>query len=340
MIRQYYKSDNVLKIVKEDENAYFIRYAYKKIFEDNEDFILIVTGKRGKGKSYASLRTGQTFSNYVNIPFNVQDNVKYTVKALLNTVNSEKYQSGTVIIMEEAGVHANARKFMSEVNSAINFLIQTVRTRHYFFIFNLPMIKMMDFSVRNMASAKIEIIAKIKSEKVSIGKFYLLNYNESMKRDERRFLRLKRRGEMKLSVIKLIKFRLPSPDIIVEYEKKKKEYTAKLYSDLENSISGEMGEIELDNSAGNLSEYSTVDEKLLNNLIYLRNNERLKNDQISAITGISPKIVKKMFRLARERNIKVKTNLIRDDEFNVFGINYYKDKWRKINEVVENGNKT
>lgn len=325
------RTNDTLLVVNKAPRSYLIKYILHKILEDNEDFVLIVTGKRGRGKSYASLRIGETIASELGIPFSVQDNVKYTVKAMLNTVNSLKFSTGTPIIMEEAGVHANARKFMSEVNAALNFFTQTVRTRHYCIIFNLPKAKMVDFSVRNLATARIEIIAKDKPRKVSIGKMYLLDYDEFTKREWRRNLRIKIQGKMKLCVLKQIEFTLPSPEIVEAYEEKKKTYTAKLYTDLENSISGEFGEIELNKEdLEDTPTKSGVNLEFVKKLLSLKNNYGLGLYQLQEVTGYKTGVIKSVFKYAKDNGMWIRGRKIPRAEYDLYGVDAYKELWKKI----------
>jgi hypothetical protein len=334
------RSSDTLLVVHKEPKSYLIKYIHKKIFKDNEDFVLIVTGKRGRGKSYASLRLGESFANEIGIPFNVQDNVKYTVRAMLSSVNSLKFAQGTPIIMEEAGVHANARKFMSEVNAALNFFTQTVRTRHYFIIFNLPKAKMVDFSVRNMASARLEIIAKDPARKVSIGKLYLLDYDEFTKKEWRRNLRIAVRGKMKLSVLKLIEFALPSEQVRIEYEEKKKIYTAKLYDDLEGSISGEFGEIELGDETEDTPTKAGVNVDFVKKVIALRNEYGLNLNQMKEVTGYKNSVIKGVFKFAKDNGMYVRKKKLPQAEFDLYGIDSYKEQWKRLMKVkYEEGEK-
>jgi hypothetical protein len=329
------KSEYIMTVYKPPK-SYLLKYIWKKLYEDHEDFILLVVGKRGKGKSYASLRIGETHSNNLGIPFTVADNVKYTVKSMLNSVNSLVHAEGSCIVMEEAGVHANARKFMAEVNMALNFFTQTVRTRHYLIIFNLPKSKMTDFSVRSLASARLEIIKKDKQKMVSVGKLYLLDYDEFTKKEWRRFLRIRMRGQRKLHCVKAIEFALPSEQIIKDYEVKKKAYTAQLYKDLEGSIGDEMGEIELENS--NLEDTPTasgVNLEFVKKMVKLVNEYGLKANMLKEVTGYKPGVIRSVLKFAKDQGMYVRKSGIRREEFDLYGVEAYKKAWKELIRVKE-----
>lgn len=327
------KSEYILRLNKEPK-SYLMRYIHKKVYDDHEDFILLVVGKRGKGKSYASMRIAETWSNDKGIPFSVADNVKYTVKSMLSSVNSLRHAEGSCIIMEEAGVHANARKFMAEVNMALNFFTQTVRTRHYLIIFNLPKSKMTDFSVRSMASGRLEIFKKDKKRMLTIGKLYLLDYDEFTKKEWRRFLRVRMQGQKKLHVVKAIEFALPSPEIIRDYEIKKKAYTERLYKDLEFSIGNEMGEIELENA--NLEDTpsaSGVNLEFVKKILALKNDYGLKMRMMQEVTGYKQGVLTSVFKFAKDNGLFVRKGGINRTEFDLYGVDSYRNAWKQIMRI-------
>lgn len=298
--------------------SYFLHFVYKKIMVDHEDFILVVVGRKGRGKSYASIRTAEKWSNGLGVDFNIRDNVKHTVKSTLVAINSGNLEVGSPIIIEEMGVLANSRDFMSTVNKVLSFLAQTVRVKHYFIIINVPKWKMIDKSVRVLANARLEILRKNISNKTTTGKLYLLEYEDTQKEKEwRRFLRFKVMNVRKLYVLKNIIFHLPSEELCTAYEEKKIDYTNKLYSDLENSLEPEMGEIDAVGTGLGSSQASAL---------RLFNEEHLSLRQIARVFGVRQKSVSNWISGARKHGEKITHGKkLSDGEFMQKGVLYYRD---------------
>jgi len=297
--------------------SYVLDYFYRKITKDGEDVFVVVTGKKGKGKSFASIRLGEVFSGeYTHLPFSIGTNVKHTVKGLLRLVNSGDLPEGSVIVMEEVGVGANARDFMKQVNKALNFLSQTIRFRHYMIIFNVPNWGLIDKSLRVLSSARIEMLSKNKKEGYSRGKLYLLDYDDYNGKEWRRFLRLKWEGVKRLGVVKDVYFGLPSDVLIREYLEKKENYSNQLYKDLERSIDFEFGDIE--------SESEQESGDVLDHFVRLYNEFKLSRKQICGVLGINVKGYRHYTRLVKEKGLVLKGGKRMDDlSYNAKGRDYF-----------------
>lgn len=321
------KSDNFLLVYKDGQirfGSYILHFIHKKIITDREDFILVIVGRKGRGKSYSSMEIADVWSQGLGVDFNVEDNIKHTVKSTLQAINSGNLVEGSPIIIEEMGVIANNREFMSTVNKVLSFIAQTVRTKHYLIIVNVPKWKMIDKSVRMLANARLEIQRKSMKEQCTYGKFYLLEYEDTQREKEwRRFLRFKVMNKRKLFFVRDVKFHIPRPELCVAYEEKKAKYTQKLYADLESSLEPEMGEIDANVSGMGSSQAGAL---------YLFNEQRLNMRQIARVFGVRLKVVASWIRAARESGQRVRRDSknVSDSDFDSKGVLY----WRSL--VKEN----
>ena len=312
--------------------SYFLHFVYKKIFIDNEDFILVVVGRKGRGKSYASLSIGEVWSKGLGLDFNVDDNVKHTVGSVLKVVKSNILTAGSVLVIEEMGVSANSRNFMSNVNKSLSTLAQTIRLKHYFIIVNVPKYTMIDKNVRMLTNARLEILRKDMSANLSYGKVYLLEYEDAQRQKEwRRFLRFRVMGKRKLHVIDSICFGLPSRSVCEEYELKKSKYTDKLYDDVFNELEYEVGEIEGDDSDG--GEVGGGIGRSAGLAVRLFNECSLSKKQIAIVFGIRNKVVSGWFRASDRAGVVVLTGRrLSDSDFYAKGLEY----WRGVLKSFEN----
>lgn len=111
---------------------------------------LMITGKMGSGKSWASLKfaeeivkqTGGKFTNK-HIVSNLEDFMQ-----LYN--DKELCPSGSVIIFEEVGVNINSKKAMSKLNIIFSDVFQTSRYKELLIIMNAPAISFLDKTPRSL----------------------------------------------------------------------------------------------------------------------------------------------------------------------------------------------
>ncbi len=102
----------------------------KSVLTQNNDFLFIIDGKVGLGKTTLSLQ----LALYLNPKFKLSQ-VCFTPKQLMDTII--KAPKGSAIILDEA-MTLNARNSMTEWNKRVNDLLSRIRSHNLFIILNLP----------------------------------------------------------------------------------------------------------------------------------------------------------------------------------------------------------
>lgn len=103
---------------------------WKRLHKDDSDFLMLIVGPRGSGKSTAAVR----LCELVDKDFTI-DNVVFTPEQFSDLVNSGRLKEGAAILFDEIGVGANSREWYSMGNKLLNFFTQVSRTMHLFCVF-------------------------------------------------------------------------------------------------------------------------------------------------------------------------------------------------------------
>lgn len=221
------------------DNPILERLAWAKMWLENDNAIWTVVGDTGKGKSYASLRLGEILD-----PDFSADQVAQNVVEFLELVMDDSYGQGSVIVFEEASVEASAYDWHSASNRVFAKVLDTWRHQNRMAIINLPNFQALEKGARRRTNAIVEMQTAKPWMDYSQGKFLEVNYHPRFDDRNERFPII--RGKKR----KWIRFRMPSDDLVEEYEGMKSEYTSDLNEELlqellDTAEDGEMGPQEI-----------------------------------------------------------------------------------------------
>jgi len=260
-------------ILMKGRKPVLIHWAYDRVMNKNLNVLAAITGNPGSGKSYVSLRWGELQSERNGVEFSV-DNIVFTPKEFIRLINSGNLKRGSVIIMDEAGVAINSRKWQSSINLMVNYVIQTFRHQNYVVILNAPYFDFIDAAVRKMFHMMFEMDRIDHKEKVSWTRPKVIQVNQRTGHVYYKWLRFKFAGEQPMALDKA-GFRLPSKELRIAYEQKKKEYTTDLNKGLE---------VDLDmKDSTKPKELTDLQKRIIN----LRNEYGLNEVNIGAVMSIT-----------------------------------------------------
>ncbi len=207
-------------VLARPNEKYWIRYIKQRIAK-NKNFLGFIGGQTGSGKSWSSLRIAEELDNDFNI-----DRVVFSGLELMNLINSGKLKRGSVIVFEETGVEMNNRNWGSVINKMLNYLLQTFRHRGFILIMNSPYMDFIDAATRKLFHAEL-LTAGINLDKQQVRlKPQLIQYNGRLKKFYFKRLRvITPNGVVPVSFWNVAR---PSKELLVEYERKKREYTDRL----------------------------------------------------------------------------------------------------------------
>lgn len=218
------------------EQNFLYSNIYERLHSKKKNFILVVVGPTGSGKSYSALR----FCEQIDPSFNASRIVFYG-DDFLDIL--EQMKIGQFIIWDEAGVGIPARDWHSIINKTISYILQTYRKKRFGIIFTVPSFDFIDVHARKLVHALGKCSDNsINYEKKECGlQFYWLQYNpfvgpKGEGKIYKHYPRIKMNGEV--HVIKKLKFPLPSKKLRDDYEDKKDIFLDRLLKSAHGDIKG------------------------------------------------------------------------------------------------------
>jgi len=206
-----------------------IRGIRDRINHQNKNWLCIICGETGSGKSYSAL----AIAKLIDPSFNI-DRVVFTPEELIRLLNSRKLHKGNVIMFDEAGVGIPAREWYSLSNKAINYIFQTFRHENLGVIFTTPSFDFIDSQTRKLFHTYIQTISVNFKEKVVESRWFNLQYNPRFGQMYYKHFRVA--TEQGIIIVDPIEISKPPEDLVEAYENKKRQFTKVLKKDVESDI--------------------------------------------------------------------------------------------------------
>ncbi len=234
----------------------WIRWIRKRI-KNNLNFIALLTGETGIGKSWNAL----TIAYKLDPDFDSVEQVAFKFSALMRIIN--KFNNGgdddpndlhkkkiKICVFDEAQTDINRRDWQKKTNRFLLHLLSTFRHQNIIVLFTTPYEDYVDSAALKLFHAKFECKGWNKKTRRSRMRPKILQYNPRQKKFyEHSLFVIRGRG-----TTKLINWDIPAPPkhIIEPYEQAKFAFTnalnAKIYREMmqDEGITGETSEIILD----------------------------------------------------------------------------------------------
>lgn len=199
----------------------FIDRIRDRLLERNKNWLCVVCGDTGSGKSYSAISLACEVSTKERVF------VVFTPLEFLDLLNSGKLRKGDTIVADEFGVAMSSRDWYSIHNKLLSNVLQTFRHLNIAVIFTVPNLSFVDSNARKLYHCLLETCRIDYENQRSILKpFDILTSNRYSDGVTYAYPKFKiDNQEFKLTSIG---FDIPDEDLIEDYEARKKEYTAKL----------------------------------------------------------------------------------------------------------------
>lgn len=202
----------------------------KERIDRNQNFLGLITGPTGSGKSYIALHLAEQLDQEFNI-----DRVVFELTEFLDLIDSG-LPKGSVIVLDEAGVSMSARAWFSITNRFLSNVLQSFRYMNYIIFVTVPSAAMVDVDLRRLAHGTIETIGIDYNNKQNVFRF--LQYESNPRTGKLFFHYLKETCPGKKYKIKVKRYRLNMPSDILtkQYEKKKSEYLKEMRKQIKGRL--------------------------------------------------------------------------------------------------------
>lgn len=200
-------------------------YILQRVNARNTNFMGIIVGEVGTGKSWSSIAIAERLDPSFNV-----DRVYFDIKSLLKDLKSNKIKATQAVILDEAGVNASNRdSYMSDTNKVISFLNQTWRLKRIICFWTVPNISFIDkgtrgsfnmiFETKRILKSKNRVVISGKNIQVNqqSGKVYMKNWYDGAN---------------------IIQYKCPKPSLKLrrDYETKKEMFFNNLVNKLEKKL--------------------------------------------------------------------------------------------------------
>ncbi len=120
-------------------------YIYCRVNKQNKNFVLVINGSPGEGKSWTALQMGKNLD-----PEFDSSRILFSAEECIRLFQSGVLHKGSVIVGDEASSWLQARNFMTVQNKIFGTIMQTIRDKNYIFIFTYPRWDMVDKQIRQL----------------------------------------------------------------------------------------------------------------------------------------------------------------------------------------------
>lgn len=282
------------------------RWMVGRTTKQNKNNLVSLVGKTGSGKTYTAISISEIMSKMDGVPFTIE-HVVFSLRELMNLINSGKLKRGSKIVFDEPQVSIGAREFQSEANKVFNYLLSTFRHRNLTLFFCTPFETLLDKNTRRLFHARFETMSINRNNNTCRIKPRFLEYSDYKTEPYRKqlivmFKDKDSRGKSQ----KLFYWDVPKPskELIEQYEKKKLDFTNNLNKNISERLK-KFDESGNSLTAGQVEEITTrkpltpTQEKVMN---VLANN---KYEVASKILGISLSAIHKNKTLAEKKGYKL-----------------------------------
>ncbi len=218
-----------------------IQSVQKRLWKQNKNWLSIITGQTGSGKSWSALSLAEKID-----PSFDTSKVVLRPEKFMEKVAEREWGQGDVVVFDEAGAGMSAKAHMTKKNRIIDQVLQTFRRQNIAVIFTVPSKSNVDKSVRRLLHTYIETKTIDYINERNHLKWLEMDYNQ--KTDKIYYKYPQRRTESgALKKIKTVKMGKPSEDLIKAYEEKRSKYQDRKNNEFLDELQEKMSDSNSDN---------------------------------------------------------------------------------------------
>jgi ABC-type oligopeptide transport system ATPase subunit len=217
------------------------RWMVSRTMKQNKNNLISVVGKTGSGKTYTAISICEIMSEMDGVPFGI-DNVVFSLRELMDLINSGKLKRGSKIIFDEPQVSISAREFQSEANKVFNYLLSTFRHQNLTLFFCTPFETLLDKNSRRLFHARFETMSINKNNQTCRLKPRFIEYSDFKTEPYRKQMIIcfkDDKGSSKSRPLFYWDVPRPSKENEVIYEKMKVDFTTRLNKNISLELSNE-----------------------------------------------------------------------------------------------------
>jgi len=223
----------------------WVRWCVNRITKKNNSTNVRFVGDTGSGKSWSALSFCEMCSILLKRRITIND-VYFSIREVLDEISDNNPKRGTVFLIDEQQVEANAKDHQSKRAKAYSLLLSTVRSKGYIIVTTLPFSDMELKSVRRFFHVEVETHgANLATKTVRCTPRYLEYSRSKAEKVYRKRLVVSsidpKTGIMVNKKVSFWDIPKASQELIDAYELKKAIFQQKLYKRLSKELADEEG---------------------------------------------------------------------------------------------------
>lgn len=171
-----------------------LSYIRNQLENQDQNYLIIVCGKTGSGKSTWAASLCKEFDKN----FKIKERCVFFPKQFIELTDTN-LPKASAIMYDDAGVSVNARKWWSSVNQAVASVAMTFRTDNLLLVVTVPDFSYIDTQIRKLFDLYVELVGVNRRGKKAIGRVRYIQIN-------------RRKGEM---YVKRLRVLLKGREVIV-----------------------------------------------------------------------------------------------------------------------------
>ena len=286
------------------------RWLVSRTMRKNQNNLISIIGKTGSGKTFSAISICEIMSKLDGVPFTI-DHIVFSLRELMELINSGKLKRGSKIIFDEPQVSISARDFQSEANKVFNYLLTTFRHRNLTLFFCTPFESLLDKNTRRLFHARFETMSINKNTQTCRLKPRYIEYSDFKAEAYRKQLIIVSKddkGNNKSQ--KLFYWDVPRPSKELEdlYEEKKLKFTNNLNKNITQRLikydeSGDSVTAEYKEETIKRKELTPTQEKVMK--VFANIKESNKFVRAREILGLSMSVIHNHMKLAKKKGYKL-----------------------------------
>lgn len=220
------------------KNNSWARWMVNRTMRKNQNNLVAVVGKTGSGKTLSAISICEMMAKMDGVPFTI-DHIVFSLRDLMELINSNKLKRGSKIIFDEPQVSISARDFQSEANKVFNLLVSTFRHRNLTLFFCTPFETLLDKNTRKLFHARFETMSINSNTQTCKLKPRYVEYSDWKADPYRKQLIVQFKDEKgQTRTKKLFHWDIPRPtkELEEQYEEKKLEFTNNLNKNISERL--------------------------------------------------------------------------------------------------------
>jgi len=218
------------------------RWMVSRTMKQNKNNLISVVGKTGSGKTLSAISICEIMSEMDGVPFNVKEHVVFSLKELMDLINSGNLRRGVKIVCDEFQCSISAREFQSKANKVFNYVLSTFRHLNLTLFFCTPFETLLDKNTRKLFHARFETMSINKNNQTCRLKPRFIEYSDFKTEPYRKQMIIcfkDDKGNSKSRPLFYWDVPRPSKNNEVIYEKMKVDFTTRLNKNISLELSNE-----------------------------------------------------------------------------------------------------